>query len=236
MSLSGSNDFELNRTKVINGALRALGVLRAGDSVENDPTLEADCAEALNLMLKSWQNLGIQLWTRKQQTVPFTTATSSVNFKTPGGGVNIAPPLRIIDAYRKDTSSDVPMTLLSRLDYDQLSNKASNGVPTQFFYDYQATEGTLYVWPAASSNTNIVVTYHKPFDDMDSNVDSLDFPQSWQEAVKWNLAMRLAPEFGRQVTQEIAILATQTLSNAQEAGYEEGSVRFRPSPQMRWRR
>lgn len=234
MATSGSTNFRVNRIQVIDASLRVLGVLRSGDS-SNGTQMETDASEALNLMLKAWQNLGIQLWTRKQQTVAFTTGTSNTNFKTPGGGVNVATPLRVVSAYRKDTSSDVEMSSLSRDEYDRLSNKSSNGTPTQFFYDYRDTVGDFYIWPAPSANTNIVVTYHRPFDDMDSDADDLDFPQSWMDAVKWNLAVRLAPEFGRPLTQEIVALATNTLQAAQEAGYEEGSVRIQPSSRMRWR-
>jgi hypothetical protein len=229
MSLSGSTDFRTNSGQVIDAALRVLGVIRSGDTSNNDVNMESDCFQALNLMLKSWQNYGIQLWKRKAVTVPLTAGTASYTVKV-GGTVNIATPLRIVDAYRRSsTNNDTMMTVLSRNEYDFLSNKSAAGTPTQWFYDYLDTQGVLYPWPVPDSNTNMVIVYQAPYDDSDTTNNDLDYPAQWQEAVKWNLAVRLAPEFGRPLTPEIVALASTTLKEAIEGSYEEASVFFRPS-------
>jgi len=233
---SGSYDFLLDRTEIIDAALRALGVLRAGDSVANDSTLAADCVEALNLMLKSWQNIGMQLWTTKEVIVDLTANKRTYSWNESG---DIAQPtaLRVIAGYRRSSSNtDAELIVVTRDEYNRLSNKFASGTPTQIYYDYQDSTGTLYPWPVPSSaGTNIVLVYHEPFDDMDNTTDRLDFPQSWWEAVKWNLAIRLAPEFGRQTPPEVISLAQLTLKNAMENSYEEGSIKFTPSPWMRHR-
>ena len=230
MAISGSTDFNQTRTQLIDGALRAIGVLRSGDTVENDSTLESDCAESLNLMLKSWQTLGIQLWVRKDETITWLEDVRVKTVKYPGGDVNIAQPLRIVHANRRDSSNiDTPMISMTKDEYNKQSSKFATGTPVQYYYDVGLTEGNLYVWPVPTSNTNVVITYHDQFDDMDSNINTPEFPSSWLEAVKFNLAIRLAPEFGISVPQEVAALAGITLENAQAEGYEEGSLWLRPN-------
>ena len=231
MAVSGSQDFRLNRTQVLDTALKDLGVLRSGDTITNDSTLETDCALKLNMMLKSWQNLGIQLWVREEQTIALTKGQNTYSWEV-DGDINAATPLRVVSAFHRNMTSnvDVDLTLMTKNEYDNLSNKDTTGTPTQFYFDYQDTTGSFKTWPAPNSNTyNAIATFHKAYDDMDSASDNLDFPQSWMETVVLNLQIRLAPMFGKVLPQETIQLAAITLQNAMEASYEEGSVRFIPS-------
>ena len=85
-------------------------------------------------------------------------------------------------------------------EFNNLSDKDSEGTPVNFYYDPQLDAGKLYVWPTASStfaaNNTLQVLYTKPFDDMDQSTDNLAFPQSWELAVTYNLALVLAFEYG----------------------------------------
>ena len=230
MPQSSDTNFNVTSSQVIDSALRVLGVIRSGDTSNNDTVMEADCLQALNYMMKHWQNEGIQLWKRKQATLNLTAGTVSYDITTPT--TNIVP-LRIISAYRRMSNVDVVMKGLSRDEYDSLSNKSSVGIPTQYFYDYLANSGRIYLWPVADSstntNTNVIFTYHAPFTDEDVVSDNLDLPQSGLEAAKWNLAIRLAPEFGKTVTPFLMQMAAQTKEQFFDSQYEEGSIFFRPS-------
>lgn len=241
MALSGSQDFTLTRTQVIDAALRVIGVIRSGDTVTNDSNLETDCAQALNIMLKSWHNLGMPLWNRKEVVVPLIAYQKNYTVNYPGGNINIAPPIRIVDAFRTDLASntDTEVSIIDRDEYDLLSSKASNGVTTEIFYDFQdvpvGTQSNVFVWPTVTSNSsvNLHLIYHKGYDDMDAAANNLDFPQAWFAAVKYNLAVNLAPEFGRQVSPDLRQLAEKSLYLAMLGDHEEGSIRFMPD--MRYR-
>lgn len=77
MSTSGSTDWTLTRDQIIAAALEKLGVVQAGDS----PTANqiASASTALNLMVKSWQNKGVFLW-----TVEWVTKTLSASSEVTG--------------------------------------------------------------------------------------------------------------------------------------------------------
>lgn len=228
-----STDYSVNAVKIIDGALRALGILRSGDSSNNDLTLQNDCLEALNLMIKNWQNYGLEQWTRKTHTITNLAAYQS-NYSIANANADITSisiPERIIQAYvTPQANMDVEVTPISMQEYWQLANKKSTGMPNQIAYNFQNTEGMLYVWPVPTTNTySLTIVYQKPYEDFDSNAGLPDVPQRWFEALKWGLAVRLAPEFGRPVSQEIMMLAQSSLQNAIEAGYEEASIFFHPS-------
>lgn len=227
-----STTYSVNAVKIIDSALRVLGVLRSGDTSNSDSALQTDCLEALNLMIKNWQNFGIEMWSRKATTISNLSAyKSNYTIKSSGADVNIAVPERIIQAFvTPQANLDVEVTPISMGDYWGLANKQATGMPNQVAYDFQNTQGVLYVWPVPTVNTySLTIVYHKPYDDFTNITDAPDVPQRWFEALKWGLVLRLAPEFGRQVSQEMLLLYQKSLENAIEAGYEEGSVFFGPS-------
>ena len=74
MTTSGSFDWTLSRDQIIKAALQKLGVVQSGDG--NDPTAQqiTDASLALNLMVKSWQNKGVFLWTVEWVTKTFSAS------------------------------------------------------------------------------------------------------------------------------------------------------------------
>lgn len=114
-----------------------------------------------------------------------------------------------------------------------LGNKYTTGQPIQFYYDVQNTYGDLYLFPvpddiAAGSGNYVRIVYQRPFEDFDSSSDEPDFPQEWFDALKFNLALRLATEYGVAPEQfnMIRAMARETKDAALMFGLEEGSLFF----------
>lgn len=231
MATSGSFDFSLSRTQLLDDVLITLGILRVGDTIENHTTMETFVVRQLNTYIKSLQNTGLKLWSRKQTNIVLQANKTSYSWKYPGGDINIVQPVRVIRAFRRDAANtDVKMTILEQSEYDNLSSKMSNGTPTQWYYDEGLTQGTWYLWPTpTTTGANVVVTYHQPFDDMDSNTDTFDFPQRWYNAIKWGFLLEICTAFGREPSPTQEKLAVYHLGIAQNEGYEEGSVYIKPS-------
>lgn len=107
-------------------------------------------------------------------------------------------PLEIADVRIKD-SSDIerPVTVISRQEYMQLTNKYASGEIVQVYFDPQLTHSKLYVYnvPNKVDKTIEAVGYF-PVDDMDSAANDFDIPQEWYLAVKSNLAVLLGPSYG----------------------------------------
>jgi hypothetical protein len=238
MTTSNSTDFSTSRNKIIEGALRLLGATAQGES---PTTVQYDeAADALNMMVKAFETDGMPLWAMKQYAVPLTASVASYEIgltKT----VNTAKPLRIIQAFfHNGTSSvDIPMIPLTRTQYNQLGNKTTTGYPVQYYYDPQLSSGTLYLFPVPDANAstvgnNVTIVYQRPFEDFDASTDEPDFPQEWFEALKFNLALRLAPEYGLSTEQFSIIknIAKETKDAALSGGTEEGSLFFQVDKRM----
>jgi hypothetical protein len=234
MAVSTSFDWTLTRAQVIAGALRKLGVLPSGGTPSTAQT--NDAAEALNALIKAFHADGMPLWaiTSLTFTVTSGTATYALNLST-----NItAPPLKVLQAYRTPTgANDVPMNILTRYDFSLLPNDAT-GMPVNLYYHPVSTTGMstgiVYLWPTPDdSTTEITIDYQRPFADMDATDNNFDFPAYWMQALIYNLAWSLAPEYGIPPTDR-GILAKEAQYWKQEAlsyGTEEGSITFVPSSQ-----
>ena len=115
-------------------------------------------------------------------------------------------PLRVYGGRRYNYLSkiDIPMQTWARLDYQNQPNKYSTGTPTAFFYDPQTGQGqyTLPVgqwnsWPTPQDNTSGArFTAQRPIQDIGTLANIPDFPDEWDAAIKWNLALEIGPENG----------------------------------------
>ncbi len=233
MATSGSTDLTTTRNTLISGALRIVGAIAQGETPTADQITEA--AEALNYLVKALQADGMPLWAIKEYSIPLSASTASYRIGLTQT-VNTAKPLKIISAYRQDTTNDidVPMVKLTRDEYNLLGNKTSEGEPIQFYYDPQRTYGDLYLFPVpnstAAANSTVRIVYQRPFEDFDASTDEPDFPQEWFDALKFLLADRLAPEYGIPIQdrQDIRSRAKQLREEALGFGSEEGSIFFSP--------
>ena len=135
--------------------------------------------------------------------------------------------LRIPDARRRQSSQDIEMVQLGRIDYLNLPSKEQQGTPVQFYYDPKINTGDMFIWPTPQ-NTDILIkfTYYKPIDIFDTSDDEADFPNEWLEALVYNLAVRVAPRFSQPVTPEIAVLALKLYQDSLDWDQGDASIFF----------
>lgn len=224
-----TTSFNVTRDQLINGALRMLGVVAQGESAT--ATQLSEGAEALNMMVKAWEADGMPLWGLTEYQMTLTASTNTYTVGT-GQTVDIAKPLKILQAWQRNTASDVdvPMRILTKQEYNILGNKTSEGVPIQMYYNPQLSTGQIKLFPtpsaSAASDYTVFFVYQRPFEDFTTGADTPDFPQEWLEALKYGLAVRLAPEYGvdgesrKFLVQEYASVKATAMS----FGTEEGSL------------
>jgi hypothetical protein len=172
--------------------------------------------KALGRMLWSWQNRGYML---------FAVTSTSVALSTTASYALVPRPLVVQSVRFKRNGVELPMTQLTREEYDTLPVKTTTGTPTSWNYDRQVNSGTLYVWPVLASATTetLEITYVRSLDDPELIADA-DFPAEWEDAVVYGLAARLSDDFMVNAPNVVA-RAERELSEAL-AGDREESVYF----------
>lgn len=115
----------------------------------------------------------------------------------------INKPLRIHSIRRVSgvgtSQTEVPMVALSHEDFHNLPTKKSVGVPSHYYYNPDLSTGKLKIWPLPNDpELRLHITYERMLEDVDSANDEVDFPVEWLEVMAYQLAVRLAPAFGRE--------------------------------------
>jgi hypothetical protein len=110
----------------------------------------------------------------------------------------IPRPLEIIHAFIRNGDDDYILGKETRDEYWMRSRKNWSSRPTAIYYEPTLDNGTLFVnYQPTDFTETMEIVYRRPFEDFDSAANTPDFPQEWYEALKWNLAMRLAHEWGK---------------------------------------
>lgn len=183
---------------LIDGALRLLGVISAGGSPST--AMSNNALVSLNMMISSWGARSIV--TRALVRESFSIASSAASYSIGvGQTINTAKPLVIASAFTRDSNGiDTGLDIITREQFDAFPDKDIEGLPHSLFYDpgltQQATQiGTIYLYPEAEANRTLFLESEKQLTQIASLATALTFELYYEEALKYNLAIRLAPEY-----------------------------------------
>ena len=155
---------------------------------------------------------------------------------------DLARPLRIIDARRRDESSDqdTPIITQSHEEYQRLPNKTNDGETNMVYYhpEHRSARGTVYLWPRPDSVARTIrLSCILPLQDFDASGNNADLPTEWLDAIIWNLAKRLLPKYGASGhASAAAIVQGGTTMLLEMLGWDQEpeSVYFGPAMSHNW--
>lgn len=230
MATSNDTTYELTRDQIISAAMRKCGRLAKGQSP--DATDLANAQIALNSLIAELQTLGMPLWARKNLTI---TLVAGNRLYTIGEGqaIDTPFPLKIYGAWI-ETINGGAMRELEAIAYKDFRNlnTETTGTPLLYSYQPQINKGTISLWPIPTSTDvstySLQITYQSPFQGFTSASETPDFPQEWQNALIYNLAVLLAPEYGVPLDdrKELKQEAKMHLDAAIEGSGEDSSIYF----------
>lgn len=230
MATSGVTANQLTRNQYIEAALRKLNVIADGQTPSSDNYSNATIA--FNALIGEFRALGMPLWARQTYSMSLTNGTSSYTIGS-SQTLDTPYPVRLIQAVRVDANSStrIPMEIVADFDFNLLPS-SSSGNPIKITYQPKVNLGTLKVWPTpdsyAATNVTISLTYTRPTEYMSASTDTVDVPEEWVNAIIYNLAARLAPEWGIALPdrQKLEDTAERLLTRALENGQEDASIYF----------
>jgi len=126
-------------------------------------------------------------------------------------------------SYRNASSVDTPLTKINRSAYQSLSNKSSEGQPTQYFVQrfIDKVTVTLYLTPGSSEAGNFFNYYYvKRIQDVGGYTNATDVPYRFIPCMASGLSFYLSQKFKPEITQQMKLLYEDEL---QRALAEDGS-------------
>ena len=193
-----TTEFLLTVNAIATAALKKLGVIIQGDEPSSDQL--TDAIFTLNVMVGHFFTLGMPFYREYKNTITTLTAgTSSYavspDSTSPKGGV-----WAVYQAFLRDknTNIDIPLRVISREEYNALTNKTQQGTPVMVTMSPDGQTCFAYLTPDANAaaNKSIVLYGYKQEDTYSAGTDTIMFPREWGEALIYGLAVRLAPEYG----------------------------------------
>ncbi len=191
----------ITRDDIIKAAMRKLDILGEGETPSAEDLI--NFTFGLNLMLKAWEKDGYYLWKVAELAVPLLINVNTYQIgatATGAGAVVAARPMRLMDTcyVRNSAAIDRPIIIISRQEYNNLSNKATLGLVNQIYYDPQLTNGVLHVYATPTDSlSTLYITAQFPVYDFTTGTDTLDFPQEGYQAVVYGLADEMMDEYPR---------------------------------------
>ena len=185
---------------LIGRTLRSIGVLASGETATSNEV--SDALTILNNMVDTWGTERLTIYTVARTAFNLTSSTQDYTIGS-GGTFNIARPVWIVAAWQ------------------QIGIKGTTSTyPTAFYYDktWTAGLGQISVWPVPdNSNAQLVLYTPTALTQFADLTTAYTFPPGYEEALRYQLALRLAPEFGVNLSPDIRALASQTFANIKRA-------------------
>jgi hypothetical protein len=175
--------------ELIKASLRAINAIATGET----PTAAemADGLEALKIMLRSWSSSNILIYSISQDTLAMTGASSYTIGS--GGDADTTWPVEIKGAV---VDTDYNLRMIGEARYRALSMSNLGSTAGYLWYNPVYPLGVLYPYPTGGSS--MVIDSLKALTDPASLTTDVVFHPSYDAAIKWNLALQLAPEYGKQ--------------------------------------
>lgn len=235
-----STNYSITRDMIVSSALRKLQVIELG--ITPDASTLSNAAQALNVVIKSWQTQGIKLWTVENYVIPLTATKNAYVISPSGPDLVQDKPLKVIQAWMRNIgvtpNIDTPLLPISRQEYNVLGSKNSSGMVNSYWYEPGTISGTVTVFltPDTSTATNyqLYLVGQRPLNDILLSTDIPDFPNEWMQALVWGLADELAIEYGvnTNVRNEISMKANKYRTELEGWDVENASTYFTPDMRM----
>lgn len=200
--------------EIIKASLRKIGGLSGNETPES--YLQTEALTALQMMLRAWSQKQILVYSSVSESFSLSAGVAAYSWGS-GGTITTTRPHSIIGAYIRDSGGiDYPQDIISEGQYRRLSSKTTSGRPDSVFYRPSYPLAYLYFYPVPSTVEVVYIDSLKSFTETSSFAtvnDTLSFPSNYEEAIVYNLAIRLAPEYGRGVSEEVKTIAVSSYSD-----------------------
>ena len=184
---------------------------------------------SLNIMFQEWGNRGLHYWEVANNSFTLVDGQAVYTmYRSTGDGTSDATAVYGVDdvleaVYRNASNVDSPLTKVNRSTYQGLSNKTSEGTPTQYFVQrfIDKVTVTLYLTPGSSQAGHLVNYYYvKRIQDVGDYTNATDVPYRFVPCMASGLSYYLSQKFKPELTQNMKLMYEDEL---QRALAEDGS-------------
>jgi hypothetical protein len=183
---------------LVTRSVKSFNGLGVGETMDGTEAQEA--LVTMNSMLASWQADGLMPWGELISAFNLVNGTVSYTYGT-GGVFNAARPQKINKANLIVTTQSpvlrIPLDVLSYQEFAEIQLQALPGTyPSGIYPDWAFPLMTVYLAGTPGSDLQLELYTWQQLQNFAALSDSFNMPPEYEEAIIYNLALRLAPSYG----------------------------------------
>jgi hypothetical protein len=211
--------------ELIKSSLRLIGAIGTSEVPTADEF--TDALNALNDLLETWSTQNLAVYGSADVTFNTVAGTATYTIGPTGAWVTDRP-VRINDAPICTFGGvDFPINLVGQGDYDLIPLKTQQQpIVEQMLYVNDSPNGRITLWPVPSSVVAITMNIDRVLTQVANTATVLSFPPGYLLAIRYNLGILLAPDYGRQVAPEVISVAQSSFANVKRANKVKRTAKY----------
>lgn len=212
---------------LIGDALEDLGVLASGE-----PVTASDAQKGLlklNNLLESWSIESLTVYSRTIEEFSLVANTGSYTIGT-GGVFNTSRPVEYENASIKIDNIEYALDILGPQEWAEICQKSlASSIPCALHPVGTYPLDTLKIYPVPSVVSTLVLYTLKPLSSFSSINDAISLPPGYLRALSSNLAIELAPSFGKEPSALVIEIARESKANIKRKNIKETFLKCDPA-------
>ena len=192
---------------LITGAMRLIGAVDPGEQLTADEA--SDGLEQLNELLESLSNEGLACYQILQENFTLVAGTASYTIGS-GATFSTTRPLNVLSGFIRNGSSDSPLGILTREEYNRITNKTTQGLPEYLFYEPSVANGRIYLYGIPDAAYVLYIDSQKQLQSFPLLTTAIVLPPGYKRMLRYNLAPEIAPEYNRKVPDAVLTIARES--------------------------
>ncbi len=203
---------------LVESSMRLIGALASGETASASEL--SDAIIVLNDLLGSWSAQSLLIPQTTREVFTLTASQSSYTIGT-GGDFVTTRPMNIINAAVEINGYESPLRVIDSSEWSDIPIKTlQSGFPTHIYTEGSSPLETIKLYPVPSSGLNIILYSQKAFTSFALGSDLINFPPGYSRALRYSLAMELAPEFGTEPSAIVIQTAMEAKGDIQRQNTE----------------
>lgn len=182
-----------NVTKLVRTALRKVGAIPAGTQLK--PQELADGRDELRRMLDTWRLESLMIYVTALRSFDLQPGRVAYTYGV-GGNFDAPRPVVVESATIINSAGGrQPLELMSADEYTRISYRGETGAPSRFYYQPTFPMGEVRFDRVPDDPTVELGVREELLDLPTSSTADFDLPPGYEDAIVFNLGLRLAGEF-----------------------------------------
>lgn len=206
---------------VVTRSLKLIEEVGAGETASSESAF--DGLSSLVTMIDSWSIQNHLVFTETRESFALTSGDGDYSIGS-GGNFNTTRPIEVIAAFVRVNGSDYSLDLIGAGQYAQIPDKSAQAIPTVMYFDGNYPTANILLHPVPNQSMTLHLYTKKPLSNFTSLDDTLAAPVGYERAFIYNLAIEIAPEYGKQASATVMSIAGESKKAIESANSMNNNV------------